>query len=142
MKTKLIFFVTLIALFVIPASTLLAANAKKDELKKRFQERYPAIRELKEKGVVGETDEGYLDWVGKKDSKSTQLVDDENSDRKELYALLAKETHESPENVAKHAAQRNFEKAKVGEYLKVGSKWHKKDSVCGRYGLGVIWHGL
>ena len=128
MKTKLTFIATLIALLIIPASSLLAADSTKDELKSRFRERYPAIRELKEKGVVGETDEGYLDWVGKKDPKSAGMVDSENSDRKELYALLAKETKESPEVVAKHAAQRNFEKAKVGEYLKVGSKWHKKEA--------------
>ena len=127
MKTKLAIVMTFIAMLLIPASTLLAADATKDELKKRFQERFPAIRELKEKCVVGETDEGYLDWVAKKDSKSAELVDSENSDRKELYQLLAKETKETSEVVAKHASQRNFEKAKVGEYLKVGGKWHKKE---------------
>ena len=41
--------------------------------------------------------------------------------------LLAEKTKESPEVVAKHAAQRNFDRAKAGEFLQVEGKWHKKE---------------
>ena len=88
MKTKLYIPVTFLSLVCfIGASPALGADHKKaddgkssksddsgssklDQLKKRFQERYPAIKELKARGVVGETDKGYLEWVEKKESSS------------------------------------------------------------------------
>ena len=126
MKTKLSFLITLIALLLVPATALHAQESKKEQLQKRFKERYPAILELKSRGIVGETDEGFLDWVKKKDPKQAELVEQENADRKELYKDLAKKTNESEEKVAKHAAQRNFDKAKSGEFLKYAGEWKKK----------------
>jgi uncharacterized protein YdbL (DUF1318 family) len=123
------FIATLLALLILPASNLFAqdAGSKMQELQKRFKERFAAIGQLKAKGVVGETDEGYLDWVEKKDADHADLIEQENADRKELYTELAKKTKESPEVVAKHAAQRNVDKAKPGEFLKVDGKWRKKE---------------
>lgn len=144
MKTKLSFLLMLSLLISLGASPAFAAEKKKsddgaavkkddgsssklDQLKKRFQERYPAIRELKAKGVVGETDKGYLEWVEKKDSKSVDLIKEENDDRTELYKEVAKKEKTDEDTVAKHNAQRNFDKAKAGEYLQVDGKWHKKE---------------
>ena len=145
MKTKLVTFVMLAAFACTGASSAFAAEKKKpaddggsaksddgkssklDELKKRFQERYPAIKELKAKGVVGETDKGYLEWVEKKDASSADLVKEENDDRTQLYKEVAKKENTDQETVAKHAAQRNFDKAKAGDYLQVDGKWHKKE---------------
>jgi uncharacterized protein YdbL (DUF1318 family) len=120
-----IFLAALIALFLVPA-TLFAADAKKEELQKRFKERYPEIRKLKDAGVVGETDTGEIAFVSEKDSNAAKLVEEENADRHALYELIAKDEGTSVETVAKHAAQRNFEKAKQGDFLKTGGKWKKK----------------
>jgi len=143
MKTKLSFLMMLALLVSLGVSPARAADKKKsddsaakkedgsssklDQLKKRFQERYPAIKELKAKGVVGETDKGYLEWVEKKESASADLVKEENDDRTTLYEEVAKKDKSDADTVAKHAAQRNFDKAKSGEYLQVDGKWHKKE---------------
>ena len=124
MKTKIPFLLALLA-FLIPA-TLFAAESRKDELRKRFQERYADIQKLKQDGTIGETDEGYVDFVEGKDKAKATLVDEENKDRKELYQIIAKAESTDVGTVAKHNAQRNFEKAKKGEYLRVGGKWHQK----------------
>jgi uncharacterized protein YdbL (DUF1318 family) len=142
MKTRLSMVIT-VSLLSAPATALLnaapaapaalaaAADKGKDsgklgELQQRFKDRYPAILELKSKGVVGETDDGFLDWVEKKDSKSADLINQENADRKELYKEVAKKEGTTDDVVAKHAAERNLKKAKNGEYVKVEGKWHKK----------------
>jgi uncharacterized protein YdbL (DUF1318 family) len=122
MTTRRILITFLIALFLAPAAPFAAES--KAELQKRFKARYPEIQRLKQEGVIGETDEGYLDFV--KERTGGDVVDQENADRKALYALIAKETSESPENVARHNAQRNFDKAKPGEWIKVEGKWKKK----------------
>ena len=85
------------------------------------------MQELKKSGVVGETSDGYLDYVKKKDAKAADTVDAENADRKTLYESIAKNENTTVELVAQHAAKRNFDKAKPGEYLKEDGKWKKKE---------------
>ena len=102
------------------------AAPSESDLRKRFEERYPAIRELKQKGTVGETSDGYLDFVKEKDDEAADLVKDENDDRKALYKLIADKEKTEPEVVAKRNARRNFDRARDGEYLKEGGKWKKK----------------
>jgi uncharacterized protein YdbL (DUF1318 family) len=125
MNLKSTLLVAIIALLLTPFVAM-AQDSSKEELQKRFKERYPKIAELKKDGVVGETSNGYLDFVDKKDPKAADLVDQENADRKELYALIAKEKGVKPEVVATQNAKRNFERAKPGEFLKEDGKWHKK----------------
>lgn len=124
MNTRRTFIVALLALCLLP-SALFAADSK-EELQKRFKARYPEIRKLKDAGTIGEADDGYVDFVGAKDSSAADVVDQENADRKALYALIAKETSTSAEQVAKQNAERNLKKAKKGDYLKIDGKWKQK----------------
>ena len=124
--TRRAFIMTLIAILLVPATAIFAADSSKEALQKRFKERYPEIRKLKDAGVIGETDEGYLDYVKDRDPDAAKLVEEENADRKALFALIAKDENTSVETVAKHAAQRNFDKAKKGDFLKTDGKWKKK----------------
>src|SRR5215468_3761337 len=113
MTTRRFFIVALFACFILPA-TLFAAS--KAELQKRFKERYPEIRKLKDAGTIGETDTGEVEFVSGKDDGAAKVVEAENSDRHALYELIAKDEGTSAETVAKHAAQRNFDRAKPGDY--------------------------
>jgi uncharacterized protein YdbL (DUF1318 family) len=116
---------TIVALLLIPATALFGAESKKDQLKKRLRERAAQIEKLKSDGVIGETDEGYVDFVkGKGDG--ADVVDAENSDRKAVYEQIAKDTGESADKVAKQAAQKRFDHAKTGDWLKIEGKWKKK----------------
>jgi uncharacterized protein YdbL (DUF1318 family) len=104
-----------------------ATDALLKELRDRFKQRYAQIAALKKQGVIGETYEGYVDFVKDKPSDAKELVDQENADRKELYKLLAEKEGTTPEKVAERNAKRNFEKASAGEFLKdADGKWTKK----------------
>ena len=117
---------TIVALLLIPATAAFGAENKKDQLKKRLRERAPQIEKLKSDGVIGETDEGYLDFVKGKGGDGADVVDAENGDRKTIYEQIAKDTGESVEKVARQAAQKHFEHAKAGEWFKTDGKWKKK----------------
>lgn len=127
-RSWLTMVLALMAMMALPtlSAPLLAQDAKLAELRKRFEERDPEIRQLKKAGAVGETSDGYLDFV--KEKKSADLVEQENADRKELYRLIAKKEAASAEVVAERAAKRNFEKARAGEWLKEEGKWRRKGS--------------
>ena len=130
-KLATILMSVILALVLAPA-TLLAADAPKGggnddaAIQKRLRERYPQIQKLKTAGTIGETDEGYVDFVDKKDPKAADLVKDENADRKAAYKLIADKEGVDVDVVAKRAGKRNFERAKAGEWLKEGGKWKKK----------------
>lgn len=126
MKTMLIgMMCAMLGLFVYtPAAR--AAETEAD-LQKKFADRFPQIQELKQKGIAGETSEGYVDFVQDTGGDARKLVNEENADRRKLYELIAKKTGADPLTVAKRAAQRNFEKAKPGEFLKENGKWRKKE---------------
>ena len=126
MKTMLIAMICAALAFFASAPVARAAETEAD-LQKRFQERYAQVQELKKKGVIGETSEGYLDFVEGREGDARKLVNEENADRRKLYELIANKTGADPDTVAKRAAQRNFEKAKPGEYLKENGKWRKKE---------------
>jgi len=103
-------------------------DARLKELQGRFKQRYEKIKALKSQGVVGETFEGYVDFVtDKKPADAATLVEDENKDRKELYTLIAEKENTTADLVGKRNAKRNFTKAASGEYLKgEDGKWTKK----------------
>jgi len=125
MKSFTSLIITALAILMVPA-LLCAAEAKKDDLRKRIRERAPKIEALKDKGVIGETDEGYVDFVKGKDAEASAVVDPENADRKTVYNIIAKDTGESVDKVARQAAQKRFDHAKPGEWMKISGTWKKK----------------
>ena len=101
------------------ASTAQAAT--KQELQAKFEKRYPQLLSYKRDGKLGENMQGLVEAVKRDyldDKTMAKLIDEENSDRKELYKLLAAEEKTTVDQVAAAAAKRNYDKAKAGEYLK------------------------
>ena len=125
---KLLIALFAAAVILLAPGTLLAADAKDEAaLQKRFKSRHPQVQQLKTDGVIGETTDGYVDFVGKQaDAKAADLVEQENADRKALYKLIAQKESITADIVAQRAAKRNFDRAKSGEYLKQGGKWKQK----------------
>lgn len=134
----------LILLLVVSFTTFIpgpSSHANDDStLKERFASRYPTLVRLKNVAKLGESATGFVDVVDRKylpekvddDPKSQTIaafIDQENSDRKKLYNLVAKKTSSSPQQVAKRNAKRVFEKALSQHYLKLPSgEWvQKKD---------------
>jgi uncharacterized protein YdbL (DUF1318 family) len=89
-----------------------------DALQKEFKARYPELRELKDKGVIGETSNGFVAFVKSEDAGSADVMNAENSDRTRLYQLVAEKEKTTPEKVAERNARRNFREARKGDYLR------------------------
>ena len=97
------------------------------KLQDRFKQRFEQVRQSKAAGKIGETFDGFLDWVKGEDPSAASLVSQENADRRELYGLIAAKEKTTPELVGRRNAQRNFEKATKGEYLKgKDGQWSQK----------------
>jgi uncharacterized protein YdbL (DUF1318 family) len=107
------------------------AQPNKGELKARFKAREADLRDLKQKGRVGETLDGYVEAVDAKapaDEKTATLLADENKDRRLLYQILADEINkEHPdakvkatvETIGARNALRNIEHAEKDEFIRV-----------------------
>src|SRR5438105_4962436 len=117
MKINSLKFLPQIAIFLAFSAAFCRADDGKEDsgmaaLRKRFEQRYEQVHALKSKGVIGETSDGYVEFVKEKDKSAASLVDDENADRKKLYELIAKKEGTTVAKVAERNAKRNFEKAK------------------------------
>jgi uncharacterized protein YdbL (DUF1318 family) len=117
-----------LALLAIAGSTSFAAaiDDEIDALQKEFKERYPELRELKKKGIVGETSEGFVAFVEGEDADAKEVVEEENADRRKLYDLIAQKEETTADKVAERNARRNFREAEPGDYLRKNGKWQKK----------------
>ena len=123
MKHKTI--IVLLPVFIL-GILLTNAYASSNAIKKRMIERLPTIRALKEKGLIGENNKGYLEFVGSKKEKA-DVITAENTDRKKVYGAIAKQQGTTVELVGKHRAIQLAKKAKPGEWLQdANGKWYKK----------------
>jgi uncharacterized protein YdbL (DUF1318 family) len=107
------------------------AQPTKDQLKSQFKAREAELRELKKKGIVGETIDGYVEVVpgAEAGAKVAALASEENKDRRLLYQILADEINKelpdakvkaTVETIAARNAVRNIERAEPDEFLRVG----------------------
>ena len=115
-----------IAMFLIIAFAALSAQAQPESIKARMLSRLPVIDALKEKGVIGEANTGYLAFVGESKEKA-DVVSAENEDRRKVYTAIAKQQGTTPELVGKRRALQIAEKAVPGTMLQNASgAWYKK----------------
>lgn len=141
----------MMVVMIAPAATFAADT--KDELKARFKQRDPELSKLKEQGKVGENWQGYVEPVkedAKLDADARKLIEDENSDRRKLYALIASDAKHiekkiTAADVGEQNGLRNFSKAKPQEYLKTKEgRWIQRREVdqLKREGkIGETWEG-
>jgi uncharacterized protein len=96
------------------------------DIKQRMIARLPVIKSLKDKGLVGENNKGYLEFIGKK-KEQQDVVAAENSDRKQVYEAIAKQQSTTVEVVGKHRAVQIADKAQAGDWLQdANGKWYQK----------------
>jgi uncharacterized protein YdbL (DUF1318 family) len=94
-------------------------------IKDRMAERLPAITQLKNSGVVGENNKGFLEFRQAKTSE--QLVNDENKDRTAVYNAIAQKQGVSAELVGKRRAKMIAEIGTAGQWFqKDDGSWYKK----------------
>ncbi|MFA6100875.1 MAG: YdbL family protein [Victivallaceae bacterium] len=128
MRTNSIISTAAKVLFVMAMLTaVFNLNAgTKDEIIARMKERLPAIERLKDAGVVGENNLGFLQV--RDDSADTRnAVDTENNDRKQVYAAIAAKNGTTVEVVGKRRAIKLAEKAKKDQWLQNDQgEWYQK----------------
>ena len=102
------------------------AFASAKEIRDRMISRLPEIKALKDKGLVGENNKGFLEFVGQQKEKP-EIVTAENKDRAAVYEAIAKQQGTTVELVGKHRAIQIAAKAKPGEWLQdADGKWYQK----------------
>jgi len=97
-----------------------------DSIKQRMISRLPVIKALKDQGIVGENNTGFLEFVGNRKEKA-DVVAAENKDRKLVYEAIAKQQGTTAEVVGKHRAIQIAGKAQTSEWLQdANGKWYQK----------------
>ncbi len=118
---KNIAVIALFCCFLVPSLTVKAASVKE-----RMANRLPAIILLKDKGLLGEDNKGYLAYV--KESRPQQdMVRAENADRAKVYAAIAKKQNVTVDLVGSRRAKMLFERGKKGYWFQQqDGKWVQK----------------
>ena len=117
---------TKILTFLLIGTFMTGVSAFADDIKARMKNRLPVIKELKAKGIVGEDNKGFLQFVGGKKAKA-DVVAAENKDRKTVYAAIAKQQGTTAELVGKRRALQIAKKANSGEWVQdANAKWIQK----------------
>ena len=123
MKRKRI--IALLSVFIL-GMLINNVYSSSSEIKQRMISRLPLIQALKDKGIVGENNKGFLEFIGGK-KEGADVVQAENKDREEVYAAIAKQQGTTVEVVGKHRAIQITKNARAGEWLQDGKgKWYKK----------------
>lgn len=85
------------------------------------------LNEAKAKGLVGETQTGYLAAVGNASAEVTALMGEINKKRRAAYLNSAKKAGVDLNIIEVRIGQRLYERAEKGAYLqKKDGSWYKK----------------
>jgi uncharacterized protein YdbL (DUF1318 family) len=115
---------TTVSLFLV-GLFFLSVSAHAQDIKSRMKDRLPVIKSLKMRGIIGENNRGYLQFLGEKREKEN-VVNAENQDRKTVYSAIAKQQKTTLEVVEKHRAAQIEIKAEPGEWLQdANGKWYQ-----------------
>ena len=113
-------------LFVFVLGILISDAYSADSIKQRMIDRLPVINNLKDRGIIGENNLGFLEFVGNRKEKA-DVVAAENMDRKSVYEAIAKNQGTTVKLVGQHRAIQIADKALAGEWLQdANGKWYQK----------------
>ena len=90
MKTINWTLLALLAAFTIGLPTDAYAQSDEASIKQRILERVKSVDALKMSGAVGENNKGFLEQRAALNPRQTKTMNEENSDRRALYAILGK----------------------------------------------------
>jgi len=123
MKKKIFTVVLGFLLLIMFASSAYCSSAA---IKKGMIERLPVINALKVKGIVGENNKGFLQFITNKKEKEN-VINAENKARNSVYTAIAKKQNTTAAVVGKHRAVQISKKAKAGLWFQNASgKWYQK----------------
>lgn len=114
------------ALLALAAVLLMAQSLWADPIKDRMMARLPVINDLKTKGVVGENNQGFLEFrTG--DRAQAAVIDAENQDRRAVYEAIAARQNTTPEFVGQARAVQIASREPAGTWIQDSSgTWSRK----------------
>jgi uncharacterized protein YdbL (DUF1318 family) len=123
MRTPKFLIATILAALAV---LLLAQAGLADDIKDRMKARLPVITELKAQGLLGENNQGYLEFRGGQKPKA-DVVQAENADRAAVYKAIAQRQKTTPTFVGQARAAQIAEKEPAGFWIQdPGGAWKKK----------------
>jgi hypothetical protein len=121
----------LFRIVLVLACLALGATAARAEdvnsIKARMEQRLGAVLGLKDRGVAGENNRGFLEMRGGGSGSDQQVISEENSDRRAVYADIASKTGASADAVGRQRAQQLASIAKRGHWIQdANGEWRQK----------------
>jgi hypothetical protein len=115
-----------IILILFAVSAVPSFGADLGAIKERMKERLPTVKMLKVKGVVGENNEGYLEFLGSERQKAS-VVAAENEDRRKVYQAIADQQNVGLGVVERHRAAQIRDEADSGIWLEdAKGNWYQQ----------------
>jgi uncharacterized protein len=97
-----------------------------DGIKDRMLARLPVINELKAQGLVGENNQGFLEFRSGQ-QPSADVINAENSDRQEVYTAIAARQNTTPAFVGQARAAQIAERESPGTWIQsADGAWKQK----------------
>jgi uncharacterized protein len=119
----------MVVLWVLAFTAILLATSSvsfAQDIKARFKERLPKIIELKSQGIIGENNQGYLDFVGSV-RQMQDVVDAENRDRRIVYEEIARQQGTTVQTVGQRRALQLRDLANSGDWVQDDAgRWYRK----------------
>ena len=113
-------------LIIISCFLLVSSVAHSASIKERMAARIPEINALKDSGLIGENNMGFLEYRSAEKPKK-ELIEGENRDRDTVYKAIAKSQGASPVLVSQSRAKMIAENGPSGHwYQKPDGSWYKK----------------
>ena len=113
-------------IFSLTTLLIVCGSGFSDDLASRMSARRTAIEALKQKGIVGENNQGYLGFVTST-KEQADLVDAQNEDRKKGYQIVAQKQGVESAKISQVRAAYYARKTKPGQwYQNKSSRWVKK----------------
>jgi uncharacterized protein YdbL (DUF1318 family) len=116
----------LVSLLALGAGTSSAAEDL-GAVRGRMERRLSSVNALKDRKAVGESNQGLLEARGTLGGADQQVVNDENADRRRVYAALAAQTGASAGEVGRKRAAQLADLARPGHWVQSpGGEWRQK----------------
>ena len=118
---------TLLSIFILMIGLApVSEAASSSELKARMAKRLGQMVALKQKGSIGENNQGYLAVRGALSASEAAQVKAENADRRAVYQIIASKTKSSASVVGKARAKSIRSSAAKGTWIQMpDGSWKK-----------------
>jgi uncharacterized protein len=116
--------------FLLVAMVLGSAAVRAEDLnavKARMEQRIAPLNAMKDRGVAGENNQGFLEARAGATADDQRVIGEENADRRTVYAAIAAQTGATPDAVGRHRAQQIASIARPGHWIQDPSGiWRQK----------------